>query len=487
MRDPAMTSPDANSPRASGPEARANPALASLWFGAALYLNSALLFLATPVFTRLLSTHEYGQVVLYGSWAVVLGMFATLSLSGGVFQAALLEFSRDLDRYLSSMLGLTTVSVLACLAMVLGVMKLSGDFTGLGYGLVLFLFAWLLANATLLFWQGRERFFYRYRLAVGITAPASAIAVAGAIAAILLLPAHRVEARIVAGAFPVLALGLVLYAVLLRRGGAFYSKKYWTYALALNIPLLPHYLSQAFLLQFDRFAIERAAGTTEVGVYGLAAALASAVTLFWTAINASWVPWMMRKLREGRERDIAGRSREFLVAVGAACVMLALVAPEAVAVLAPAAYRGAARVVPLLLLASYLQFAQTIFLTAEFYRKRVLAITLCSVLAVLINVACNLALVPAYGMVAAGFAIVGCQLFQLAFHFAVVRGCDRLRIVGARPLAGISLATAAGVALAMAGQPSVAARWSLCALTAAACAFLAWRRFPLAAVAGGPR
>lgn len=469
------------------PGARGNPAMASVWFGAALYLNSALLFLATPVFTRLLSAHEYGQVVLYNAWAVVLGMFATLSLSGGVFQAAMLEFSHDLDRYLSSMLGLATVSVLACLAMVLAVMELAGDFTGLGHVLVLFLFAWLPANATLLFWQARERFFYRYRLAVGVTAPASVLAVAGAIVAILLLPAHRVEARIVAGALPVLAAGLVLYVVLLRQGGAFYSRAYWTYALALNIPLLPHYLSQAFLLQFDRFAIERAAGTSEVGIYGLAAALASAVTLFWTAINASWVPWMLRKLREGRTGDVAARARELLAAVGAACVMLALMAPEAVAVLAPGAYRSAARVAPLLLLASYLQFAQTIFLTAQFHRKRVLAITLCSVLAMLVNVACNLAFVPTHGMVAAGAAIAGCQLFQLLFHYAFVRGRERLRILGARPLAGISLATAAGVALAAAGQAAVAARWGLCALIGVACAVLAWRRLPAAALAGGSR
>jgi O-antigen/teichoic acid export membrane protein len=62
-----------------------SPARASLWFGVSLYVNGALLFLATPIFTRLLSTSEYGEVVLYASWAAVLGIFATLSLSGGVF------------------------------------------------------------------------------------------------------------------------------------------------------------------------------------------------------------------------------------------------------------------------------------------------------------------------------------------------------------------------------------------------------------------
>lgn len=455
-----------------------SPTRASLWFGASLYVNSALLFLATPIFTRLLSTSEYGEVVLYNSWATVLGIFATLSLSGGVLQSAMLEFTNDLDAYISSMIGLSTVSVLLCVAIVCGVILISGDFTGLGFFLLLFMFTWFLFNSTLMLWQGRERFSYRYRLMAAISIPSSFVGILAAIALVALVPAHRVEARIVAAALPGVLVGLILYVVLLKRGKTFYSKKYWGYALALNIPLLPHYLSQAFILQFDRFAIERASGKVEVGIYGLAFAVASGLTLLWTAINASWLPWMLRKMHEDRFADIAARAADLTAAVAFACVLLALAAPEIVALLAPESYHAAAGVVPVLLLATYLQFSQSVFMNVQFFRKRSVAIMLCSLTAALINVAGNLFFIAIYGFAAAAYVIAASHLFQLAFHYAIVRGRDRNRVIDGRYLIGLTCGTALLIGIAILVQQASALRWGLFAVVAATLSALAYRRLP---------
>jgi len=104
---------------------------------------------------------EYGEVVLYNMWATVLGIFATLSLSSGVYQAALIELANDLDAYISSMIGLSSVSVLLCFAIVFSVIRSSADFTGLGSCLLFFVFTWFLFNSAPLLWQVRERFAYQ--------------------------------------------------------------------------------------------------------------------------------------------------------------------------------------------------------------------------------------------------------------------------------------------------------------------------------------
>lgn len=461
---------------ARAPGAWSGPARASLWYGAALYFNSALLLFATPVFTRLLSAREYGEVVLYNSWSVVLGLFATLSLSGGVFQAAMLEFARDLDAYASAMVGLSTVSVLVCFALACAAIAVSGDFTGLPFHLLAFMFAGFLFNATLLLWQALEKFHYRYRLVVATSVPASFAGIVAAIALVALVPAHRVESRIVAAALPGLLVGLAFYCVLLARGKTFYSAQYWRYALALTIPLLPHYLSQSFVLQFDRFVIERVAGRTDVGIYGLACAVASGLTLFWTAINASWVPWMMRRMQEERFRDIAARAADLVAAVALVCVLLALAAPEIVALLAPPPYRAAAGVVPVLLLASYLQFAQSLFLNVQFFRKRSVAITQCSVLAALLNVACNLYFIRRFGFTAAAWVIAASQLFQLVFHYVFVRRRDPSPVIDGRHLGAVTCGAAFMVCAATVAQSAAAVRWALFAAFAAALAALAYRR-----------
>jgi O-antigen/teichoic acid export membrane protein len=455
-----------------------SPARASLWFGAALYFNSGLLFITTPIFTRLLTTAEYGQVVLFNSWSTVLGIFATLSLSGGVFYNAMLEFGDGVDAYLSSMLALTTVSVLACFAMVSAVYALSGDFTGLGYPLLCFMFVNLLFNAVLMFWRARERFHYRYRLVVGVSIPSSLIGILGAIALVAWIPVHRVESRIIAAALPLVIVGIVLYVLLLRRGGVAYSRKYWGYALAMNIPLLPHYISQAFVLQFDRFAIEQTLGKDDVGIYGLALAVATGVTLFWTAINASWLPWMLKKLKEARFGDIAHRAQDLATVVALVCVLLSLLAPEVVRLLAPPAYRAAAMIVPMLLLASYLQFVQSFFLNVQFFRKKAAAITACSLIAAALAVAGNLVLIERFGLAAAAYVAVASQFLQLGFHYVMVRRRQRVKIIGDWQLAAITAAATAATFASTFAASQQGLRLALAAACAAMVCALVIKRMP---------
>ena len=237
-----------------------SPRTASLWFAGALYFNSALLLLATPVFTRLLTPAEYGAVVLYTSLSTILGIFATLSLSSGVYNIAQIELEAELAPYTSSMLALSTLASLVTL----GVFLLAGQvfpyLLGLPPHLLELMFVTFVFNAAFLFWQSQQRFNYRYKAVVAVGVLGSLLGVGMAIYFTRALAGYRVESRIFFAALPNLAVAAWLYVSLLRRGAVLYSARYWKFALALGMPLLPHYLAQAFVLQFDRFTIEAALG-----------------------------------------------------------------------------------------------------------------------------------------------------------------------------------------------------------------------------------
>ena len=64
---------------------------ASFWFTVASLFQKGLAFLATPIYTRLLSTEDYGIYSVYVSWLGVITIFATLNLSAGVLNNALLN------------------------------------------------------------------------------------------------------------------------------------------------------------------------------------------------------------------------------------------------------------------------------------------------------------------------------------------------------------------------------------------------------------
>lgn len=61
------------------------PAKASIWFVICSVVQKGIAFLTTPIFTRLLTTDEYGMVSIFNSWHSILTMVLTLQLSSGVF------------------------------------------------------------------------------------------------------------------------------------------------------------------------------------------------------------------------------------------------------------------------------------------------------------------------------------------------------------------------------------------------------------------
>ena len=72
-------------------------------------VQRCLLFLTTPLFTRLLTTEQYGQIVVYTSWQSVLQIFLTLNLAYGSFSNAMLKFEDNRDGYIASVQGICLV------------------------------------------------------------------------------------------------------------------------------------------------------------------------------------------------------------------------------------------------------------------------------------------------------------------------------------------------------------------------------------------
>ena len=81
------------------------------------YIQYAIAFLVTPLFSRLLTTGEFGLVATYNSWVEMIGPVATLSLYAGFFNVGMMDYENDRDSFTSSMLGLSFVS--ASIAMIL--------------------------------------------------------------------------------------------------------------------------------------------------------------------------------------------------------------------------------------------------------------------------------------------------------------------------------------------------------------------------------
>jgi len=86
---------------------------ATIWITACSFLQRGISFITVPIFTRLLSTSEYGAFSVYQSWETVAIYLVTLGVTYGGFNNGMIRYSDDKEGYTSSVMGLVlSVSLL---------------------------------------------------------------------------------------------------------------------------------------------------------------------------------------------------------------------------------------------------------------------------------------------------------------------------------------------------------------------------------------
>ena len=78
---------------------------ASGWYTVTNFFVKGISFLTIPIFTRILTTEDYGIVSLYLTWVSLFSVFISLDLSWSV-QRGKFEFKKDFDNSISSVLFL---------------------------------------------------------------------------------------------------------------------------------------------------------------------------------------------------------------------------------------------------------------------------------------------------------------------------------------------------------------------------------------------
>lgn len=202
-----------------------------------------------------------------------------------------------------------------------------------------------------------------------------------------------------------LAVAPVALALLIREMRARFSMSWLAASLRFGLPLVPHYFAGWLLTFADRALLARLASMSEVGLYSVAYNLSMALNLFTTAINQAWSPiyYDLSDSEEGR-RQLPRLTTVSAAAIAALAMAFTLLAPEVLPVLAAPAYAGARVVIPLVA-AGYFFFALYMLTsTPIFYAKRTHFVPLVSGGAAALNIALNLIWIPRWGMIGAAAA-----------------------------------------------------------------------------------
>ena len=366
-------------------------------------LQKCLTMLTMPLFTRLLTTEDYGYSTVYTSTMAVMIIFTSLQLPYGSFSKAMIKYEKDRDGYISSVCAICTFLTLLYYVVYILFKSVFNRFLDLPESLMLIMGIEMMMTTAQQFWMGKQRFEYHYKLVVAITLITSIVSVGVSLAAVLAVRENKGVIKVLCSAGVLTAAGTILYIHELIKGKKPFRKEYWKYALSFNIPLVPYYLSQVIFNQSDRLMINSLRGRGDAAKYNVAYALALVLTFVLNAVNNSYVPWLYRKIKNRN----TGANRGISLAIAGCMAFLILgvvsLGPELILIFGGRKYVGAEWVIPPVSLSLLLLLYAQFFINIEFFYEQKYKLVGASVLAAIVNVVLNYFCIRRYGYVAAGY------------------------------------------------------------------------------------
>lgn len=365
-------------------------------------LQRSLSFITLPLFTRLLTTEQYGQSTVYSSWETILTLCITLYLAYGSFSKAMVKFENDRGKYIAAINGLcTTIAVVFCLIYI-PFRKFFNLIFELPTFIILIMVLSIIFNNALICWQGKARFEYKYQRVISVTLIMTVIT--PVIAYFFIInSSEKGYARIVASAGITIIFGMFVYLYYLIKEKTFYNREYWRYALRFNIPLIPYYLSQSIFNQSDRIMISHIGGQDKAAIYGVAYTLAMLLQIVLNSINNAYTPWFYKRLKDGMREKNRAVSNGIALLMSLLLLGVITVTPEIIQILATKEYMEAIWVVPPVAMSVLFLYYTQLFVNFEFYYEEKRMLVYGTVGSAIINIVLNLIFIPKFGFIAAAY------------------------------------------------------------------------------------
>lgn len=407
------------------------------------FITSAIGFITTPIFARILSLEEYGLVTQFNSVLEVITVIATLSLSAGVYQVAMNEFPEDRNSFTFSAMLLSNAATIVVFFVVfifrdqfLKVLHLSDD-------LLLCMFFFLLLSPATNMWMAKQRYEFQYKKVALVSIITVAFNLSAGIIAILVIKGYNLgNVKIWGTSITQMITGAIIYLSIAKNAEWKPHWKYIKYAFVFNAPLLIHYLAQYVLRSSDKIMITSICGERETALYGLGTTVASLAVMAWSAMAASLTPYMYEHINKKEYQKVSNASAGVVAIFGVCCFVVSIVGPEIVYILGSNKYMENIQLIPPIAASSLLTAIYGIYSTIAFYHHKRRSTAMMTVIAALINIGLNYMLIPKYGYIAAAYTTEAAYLIYTVLHYVNYRNIVKKdRIYNDRLILGITVIT----------------------------------------------
>lgn len=388
----------------------------TFWTFACTLVQRSISLITVPIFTRLLTTEQYGQYSIYMSWLNIFSIFTSLRLYAGVYNKGLSKYKGDMDGYALTMQYTTSILTL-CTAVVYFLFKDAFNrLTDLSTPLMVLMLLELFFMTPMTFWTVRQRYDFKYKSVVAATLVLSIFSPVLGIIAVSLSDEKGI-ARIVSAAAAQIIVGIFFYVHNMVKGRFRFKKEYAKFALIFNLPLLPHYFSEYILNQSDRVMIQKFCGYAEAAIYSVAYNTGMVMTMVSSSINQALVPWLYQTLDKKDFQKIKKYTLQIGILVAIAMGIFVLVAPELALIMGGKNYALAKYIIPPVTVSIYFTFWYTLFANVEFYYDKNKYTMYISILGAIANIVLNAIFIPLTSFIAAAYTSLVCYILYSMGHY----------------------------------------------------------------------
>lgn len=404
-------------------------------------VTSGISYITTPVYTRILTSKEYGQASVFFTWLQIFGVIAMFCLHMGVFNNGMVDHPSRRDEYSFSLLALSNILTLIFSVILFLVYPFVKPYIGLNHALLGLMVIVFFFQPAYNFWVSHQRYEYKYKFVVfwaiicALISPLAAI-----ILCLKAAPENRLYPRLFGAEIPLIIIYIFFYIHLGKKAGFKIDRSFWKPALLFNFPLIPHYLSSYLLNSCDKIMISRLVNDSATAYYSVAYSVAAVATIVWGAVNASLVPYTYEKCKEKDYNSISNVVIPILTLFAVVCLFVIMLAPEVVAVMATHSYREAIYVIPPIVGGVFFQVQYYIYANIVYYYKKPKYVMFASVSATVANIVLNYFFIKRFGYIAAGYTTLICFMIQAVIDYFAMHKVVGLDVYNMKYIRVLSLA-----------------------------------------------
>lgn len=422
------------------------------------YFLKGLNFLTIPIFSRILSTTDYGIYNTFAAYEnimfIIIGLAIHSAYKNARYKYGLVSEGskpgKDYYSFVSATMVFLIISVCIWLligniftdlwSMVLGIDRLAINL------LILFSFS----NAVLLCFNTDVGLEYKYNSFLKVS---GVNAIGNIVLSLILIcfvfTEQRYMGRIVGSVIPIFGIAIYIIYRFLKRGVVSQVGSFLKWGITYSLPIVPHGLSQVILTQFDRIMIAKMIGDAAAGIYSFAFNIYMIISITAQSLDNVWAPWFYENMNAGNEKNIKEKSNMYMTLMLFFSAFVLLISPEMIKILGAKEYWDASYCVIPIIAGGFFSFLYTLPVGVEYYREKTKYIAAGTIGAAVINIVLNYICIPLFGYVAAAYTTLATYILYFAFHYILAWKIEGKTLFSNKVISAVSVAILAVSAFAV--------------------------------------